>query len=226
MKKIISLILITSSLFLTSCNSGDDGSGFYLNDDGKFTIINFADTQFDSPSALGSGAALRKIIDKAIKESNLEDYITASFSDGIEAIPEEITTLILAGMGGTNIIDILKKDQLKLKNIKTIIVDAHSCIPKLRAEISKLGFIISDEKIIKEDNIYYEIIKFIRAGIATYGENDLEFGPILRQEKSATFKEKYSDRIKEIDNLLVNSELPNDRAIELKQEKQRIEGII
>lgn len=163
---------------------------------------------------------------KAIKESNLEDYITASFSDGIEAIPEEITTLILAGMGGTNIIDILKKDQLKLKNIKTIIVDAHSCIPKLRAEISKLGFIISDEKIIKEDNIYYEIIKFIRAGIATYGENDLEFGPILRQEKSATFKEKYSDRIKEIDNLLVNSELPNDRAIELKQEKQRIEGII
>lgn len=163
---------------------------------------------------------------KAIAENNLGDYITASFSDGIECIPEEITTLIIAGMGGTNIIDILKKDQLKLHNIKTIIVDAHSCIPKLRDEVTKMGYRIADEKIIKEDGIYYEIIKFIKSGIATYGENDLEFGPILRQEKSATFKEKYSDRIKEIDNLLVSSQLPNSRVVELKQEKQRIEGII
>lgn len=77
MKKFISFILITSSLFLTSCNSGEDDGGFYLNDDGKFTIINFADTQFDNPKALDSGEILRKIIDKAIKESN-PDLITFS----------------------------------------------------------------------------------------------------------------------------------------------------
>lgn len=76
MKKLISLLLIASSLFFVSCKSKDDG-GFYLNEDGKFTVINFADTQFDSPSDLDSGKLLRELIDKAIKESE-PDLITFS----------------------------------------------------------------------------------------------------------------------------------------------------
>ena len=89
-----------------------------------------------------------------------------------------------------------------------------------------MGFIIADEKIIKEDGIFYEIIKFIRAGKALYGENDFEFGPILRNEKCATFKEKYIERINEIDAILAEKGLPANRLNDLIDEKNRIKGAL
>lgn len=159
---------------------------------------------------------------KALKKENLEDIIVPLYSDGIKDIPSFVDTVVIAGMGGSLIVDILKKDLAKLSNVSTIIVDAHSCLPKVRQEICELGYAISDEKIIKEDNIFYEIIKFNKADLAYYSNADIEFGPILRAEKSALFKEKYSSRIMEIDNLLNNKDLPSFRIEQLNNEKARI----
>ena len=77
-----------------------------------------------------------------------------------------------------------------------------------------------------EEDKYYEIIKFIRSDIAFYGDKDIEFGPILRNEKSATFKQKYENRLKEIDYLLGNNNLPQNRIDALNDEKKRIKGIL
>ncbi len=163
---------------------------------------------------------------KALTEKGLEEDIVPLFSDGIRDLPSSVHTVIIAGMGGSLIVDILKKYPGKTKQIDTLIVDAHNAVPKVREEVCKLGFIIADEKMVKEDDIFYEIIKFVRADIATYGENDIEFGPILRQEKSAIFKDKYESRIHEIDNLLNNKNLPENRVDELNKEKERIKGIL
>ena len=86
-----------------------------------------------------------------------------------------------------------------------------------------MGFAIADEKIVKEDDIFYEIIKFVRADQAIIGEEDLEFGPILRREKSATFKEKYQTRISEIDNIIASGNLPQARIDILNAEKHKLE---
>ena len=163
---------------------------------------------------------------KALKEKDLLDDIVPLFSDGIKDLPKAVHTVIIAGMGGNLIIDILKKYPEKTQQISTLIIDAHTCIPKVREEVSKMGFVIADEKMVREDGVFYEIIKFVRADIAFYGENDLEFGPILRSEKSATFKEKYQNRILEIDRLLKNKDLPLGRVDELSKEKKRIQSIL
>ena len=163
---------------------------------------------------------------KALKEKDLLDDIVPLFSDGIKDLPKSVHTVIIAGMGGNLIIDILKKYPEKTQQISTLIIDAHTCIPKVREEVSKMGFVIADEKMVREDGVFYEIIKFVRADIAFYGENDLEFGPILRSEKSATFKEKYQNRILEIDRLLKNKDLPLGRVDELSKEKKRIQSIL
>ena len=163
---------------------------------------------------------------KALKEKNMENDVVPLFSDGITDLPEVVHTVIIAGMGGNNIIHILKAHPEKTNQINTLIIDAHTCIPLVRREICKMGFVIADEKMVHEDNIFYEIIKFIRADIAFYGDKDIEFGPILRQEKSSTFKEKYETRIIEIDNLLKNKNLPKGRVSELSKEKERIQNIL
>ncbi len=163
---------------------------------------------------------------KALTEKGIEDSVVPLFSDGISELPQSVHTVIIAGMGGNNIIDILKKYPAKTQQIQTLIIDAHTAIPKVRKEISNLGFVIADEKMVREDDIFYEIIKFIRADKAMYGDKDLEFGPILRSEKSATFKEKYQSRLVEINNLLNNKELPESRVDELNKEKARIQSIL
>ena len=163
---------------------------------------------------------------KALKEKKLEEDIVPLFSDGIRDLPSTVHTVVIAGMGGDNIIKILKDSPRKCKQIETLIVDAHSAIPKVRDEITKMGFVIADEKMVREDDVFYEIIKFIRSEVAFYGDNDMEFGPILRKEKSATFKEKYENRIHEIDHLLENEKLPPSRVEQLLNEKKRIQSVL
>lgn len=162
---------------------------------------------------------------KALELEGCINNIVPLFSDGITDLPSCVDTVVIAGMGGKTIIEILKSHVNKLANVKTLIIDGHSCLPLLRDEITKLGYNISDEKIIKEDGIFYEIIKFYKSDTAFYTDKDVEFGPILRREKSEVFKEKYNERIKEIDNLL-NKNLPNDVINKLNAEKEKLKGVL
>ena len=194
-------------------------------DHGKLMIALFKSGKLTKGYAVENKKGPYQRLVKALEKEELLDKIIPLFSDGIEDLPMDVKHIVLAGMGGDLIISILKKHPEKLKFISTLVVDAHGAVNKVREEISKMGFAIAEEKIIKEDDKYYEIIKFIKADIASYSEEDLEFGPMLRVEKSATFKEKYIGRIKEIDNLL-SKDLPNSRVQELLNEKNRIQNIL
>lgn len=196
-------------------------------DHGKLMIALFLSGKIKKGYAIeNKQGPFNRLVDE-LRKNKVIDYIEPIFGDGLEKLPEDVETLILAGLGGTTIVDILKKDISKLANINTIIVDAHSEIPLVRMEITKLGFSINKEKIIKEDNIYYEIIRFNRSALSFYSEFDYEFGPILRNEKSATFKEKYTSRIHSIDKLLeCNNKLPLIRQQELLNEKQKLKKVI
>lgn len=194
-------------------------------DHGKLIISLFLDGKIEKGYAVENKEGPYNTLVKALKENNLEDDIVPLFSDGISDLPEEVETIILAGMGGKTIIDILYAHKEKLKHVNTIIVDAHSLIPTVRKKINDLGYIIADEKMVKEDGIYYEIIKFIKSDVAILNDNDIEFGPILRNEKSMLFKEKYKSRIKEIDYLL-SKNLPEEKVVVLIKEKKRIQGVL
>ena len=154
---------------------------------------------------------------------HVSDMITPLFSDGIKDITRDVSTIVIAGMGGQTIVNILKAHPEKLISVQTIIIDAHTAVPFARREICQMGFAIADEKIVKEDDIFYEVIKFIKAEKAIISDEDLEFGPILRQEKSATFKEKYQNRIYEIDNIIAKGNLPKSRIDVLCEEKHKLE---
>lgn len=196
-------------------------------DHGKLMIALFESGRINRGYAIENKKGPYNRLVEALTENQLEEYIVPLFSDGIEDLPSIVSTVVIAGMGGENIVGILKKHPEKLKTVDTIIVDAHSEIPYLRDEISKLGYAIAEEKIIKEEDIFYEIIKFIKSDVAFYSDKDLEFGPILRHEKSATFKEKYQSRIDEIDNLLKNnSKLPESRIQQLNNEKAKLQGVL
>lgn len=161
---------------------------------------------------------------KEIEKANFSDKIIPLFSDGISILPDDVKTLVLAGMGGINIINIINSHLENLKNVDTIIVDAHTLTSKVREFICSIGFIIADEKIVYEENVYYEIIKFIRATQAIYSSEDFEFGPILRERKEMLFIQKYETRIKEIDFMLQTKQIPSYKLMEFIKEKERIQN--
>ena len=89
-----------------------------------------------------------------------------------------------------------------------------------------MGYVIADEDIVYESGVYYEIIKFISGEAIYLDDPDIEFGPILRNEKSLTFKEKYQSRIEEIDRLLTNKNIPENKVKKLNLEKERIRAVL
>ena len=195
-------------------------------DHGKLIISLYEEKIISKGYAIENKVGPYNRLVKAIEEHGLLDNVVPLLSDGISDLPSIVDTVIIAGMGGNNIIKILKAHPHKLKNVKTIIVDAHNAIPEVRKEVSKMGYVIADEDIVYEDDIYYEIIKFVKGDVAYLDEPDLEFGPKLRIEKSMTFIEKYRSRLLEIDNLIANGRLPEGRIVELSKEKERIKSVL
>ncbi len=129
---------------------------------------------------------------KNIKLYNLEDKIEIKLGDGIKTINEDTDTIIISGLGGETIIDILKDDLTRLKNIKTIILSPHSAVYETRKELTSLGYKIVDEIFTYDQNKPYNIIKFIK-GQETYTDDELYFGPIILKNKNEYFYKYYND---------------------------------
>lgn len=195
-------------------------------DHGKLIISLFQNGVISKGYAIENKKGPFDRLKKAIEENNASDGVIPMLSDGISELPSDVETVVIAGMGGFNVIDILKKNPGKLKNVRTIIVDAHNAIPELRKQVTKMGFVIADEDIVYESGVYYEIIKFISGEAMYLDDPDIEFGPVLRTEKSMTFKAKYISRIKEIDKLLENKDIPDGKIKKLNSEKERINEVL
>jgi len=123
-----------------------------------------------------------------IKKYNLTDKIKVKLGNGIDPIEEDIDTIIISGMGGLNMIGILKYTPSKYKNVDTIILSPNSDTYDVRREICKLGFYIGDEKLVKDKNIIYPVICFKR-GKRKYSYKDYLYGPILSNQRDLLFIE-------------------------------------
>ena len=127
---------------------------------------------------------------KNIKKYGLNNKIKTILSDGLNSIDtSNIDTIIISGMGTHTMVGILQNNLNKLKNIDTIILQSNNDIDFLRKKITKLGYYIEEEALIKEKKIIYTIIKF-KKGYKFYTNKELYFGPILLKENSSLFQEK------------------------------------
>lgn len=161
-------------------------------------------------------------------KSNVETlpHVKCLLSDGIEDITEDIDTIVIAGMGGNLILDILSKHPSKLKNVQHIIVDAHKDIELVRRGISNLGFTIAEEKITYENNIYYFIIHFVK-GTKTLADIEYEFGYNI---KSDPMFEKYqNEELKRLLFVLIKQKnahrIDNESVKKLQDKIERLEQI-
>ena len=148
-----------------------------------------------------------------IKKEKLERSIETRLGDGLNTIKEsdQINTAIISGMGAHTIVGILKNNLNNLKKINTIIIQSNTKNYFLRKEITKLNYLIADEKIVKDKDKIYIIIKFIQ-GKRKYSRRELYFGPILLKENSKLFQEYQHKELEKL--LLLQKMIPKNKIID------------
>lgn len=125
-----------------------------------------------------------------IKREGLEDTIEVRLGNGLDTYSDEVNTVIIAGMGGRNMIGIFKNNMKVLKKIDTIIVSPNNYQIDVKKFLTKNGFYIDDEELVKEKKFIYQIIKFKR-GRKHYTRKEFFFGPVLLKKKGNLFEEYY-----------------------------------
>ena len=94
-----------------------------------------------------------------INKYSLNNRIKIKLGDGLETIENDVDTIVISGMGTTNIIKILENIN-SYPNVSKIVLSPNNDFILLREKIQELNYEITKEEIFKENNKYYLIIEF------------------------------------------------------------------
>jgi len=155
---------------------------------------------------------------------NLIDKVKLILSDGLKNIDDDFDTLIISGIGGSNIIDILEGGLDKISG-KKLILSPHSDFYKLRLFLSHNSFFIADEYALIDKNKYYEVIVAL-PGKMDYPSLDLKYGPILIKKHDKVFVNHLEKEYNNFLTILNNKDLSNESKKDLLKKVKEIEMII
>lgn len=140
---------------------------------------------------------------KNIEKEKMLDKIKITKRNGIDKLEKEVDTIIISGMGTSNILDIVFRKKDNLKNIKKIIISSNNDWYNLRKTFQKNNYYIKEEDIILENNKFYPIIVFEK-GIKKYKKYELKYGPILLKSNNEIFKKYIQNQINKLNYIKNN----------------------
>ncbi|WP_416037903.1 tRNA (adenine(22)-N(1))-methyltransferase [Lactococcus formosensis] len=162
-----------------------------------------------------------------VTEQNLQGKIEVRFADGLAAFEENdnITSVVIAGMGGILISEILEAGKDKLSHVEQLILQPNNHEESLRSWLMDHDFVITSEKILLEAGKVYEII-VAEHGTVELNETELEFGPYLLQEKSEVFRQKWNKELNTLNKILERLPENHEKRTTVQAEKEKIEGVL
>ena len=140
-----------------------------------------------------------------LKKHNLSDKIKLIVSDGFTNLNDEYDTAVISGMGTDTIKKILDRENLP----KKLIISSHKNVDKLRLFMNKKGYKIIKEITLKDNDIYYDMIKYER-GIETLSNydilvgksNDTEYKLYILDKYKRIYKKSKNDKYLEYINII------------------------
>lgn len=152
-----------------------------------------------------------------IAACGLTGKIDTRLGSGLTVLTENdrIDTVVIAGMGGTLITEILEQGKMQLCSVQKLILQPNVSAGRIRQWLLDNGWLLTDERILKEDRHVYEILTAVPGEAeAPYQvhqeplEKQLLFGPYLLEERNNAFKDKWmreKDNWRQILNQLENA---------------------
>lgn len=137
--------------------------------------------------------------DAHIKKYDLDKFISTRLSDGVQQLsPDEADVIVIAGMGGQLIMNILDAGADIITEDTYLILQPMLAAKELREFLADNGYDICDEYVCREENKFYNIITAKR-GKNEFSDNDIYIGKNLSQNSPEVYKDylEYKIRVNE-----------------------------
>jgi len=168
---------------------------------------------------------------RAVEERLLKDRIDLRLGDGLKTLePGEAEVLVLAGMGGNTIKEILAAAPAVLMNVSRLVMQPMADAGDLRLWLAGNGWKIISEKLVEEDNRLYQII-VAEPGRELYNDKlYLELGPRLIEGRDPLLKTYLGKIIDQYERALAGvasgkSKAAREKARQLKAKLGRIREV-
>jgi tRNA (adenine22-N1)-methyltransferase len=117
-----------------------------------------------------------------IAQYQLQDKIQTRLSDGVAALkPQEVQSIVIAGMGGDLILHILQEGMEVCRSALELILQPQSQLREVRAFLREHGFVIVQEDMVCEDGKFYPMMR-VQTDLSKQGESGTKSGSDLTVE--------------------------------------------
>ncbi len=147
------------------CDHGRLGAFLLQTDQCRYVQL----TDISEPS-LGKARAL-------IRGLGLTDRVRFAVGDGLTALENTPEVIVIAGMGGITVADILHNGRERLNGAR-LVLQPNVAAPQLREALSRLDYAITDERVARDGRRCYVVIQ-AEPGKADYSLKQLTVGPVL-----------------------------------------------
>jgi len=174
-----------------------------------------------------------------VQAYGLDKRVDVRFGDGLDVIHDydAVKEIVIAGMGGSLINQIIEKGKEKLQTVNRMILQPNNQADQVRKNLLKTTFSLVDEEIIKENEQIYEILIAQKNAPLTIYNDDVElekqimFGPVLMKRKSPVFKQKWQSEHTKLTKVVQQIKSANNQKYKskldlLKQQIQWIEEVL
>ena len=156
-----------------------------------------------------------------VQEAELAPDIEIRLSDGLtELNVDEVDCIVLAGMGGPLMIDILKRGEEICDEVHELILQPQSEIDKVRHFLEDNQYRIISEDIVLEDGKFYPMMKAIHGNMKLEREIYYRFGKILLHEEHPVLRAYLRNerrQLHEVRNELLDSPMTDRVEARLKE---------
>ena len=158
-----------------------------------------------------------------IRSHGAEEAIKVRQGDGLQAIKlGEAEVIVIAGMGGLLIRDILEKDESTARSAAMLILQPMRDSDKVRRWLVENSFDIIDEELVKEQDKIYEVIWAVPADKPGVAKGLMLIGDKVIEKRHPLVLEFINRKTKELEKVMASLELMDtencrDRAAECKE---------
>jgi len=154
---------------------------------------------------------------KNVTQNGFIQVIETRLGSGLETLnPGEFETLVIAGMGGTLITQLLSAHLETAQSFKQLLLQPQRNFYDLRIFLLNNCFTITNEEILIDGGKYYFIIEAVPGESKPYTEAELTFGKFVPQKNSVVFHQYLLDEICKLERVAFKDE--TKRYLELCRE--------
>lgn len=146
----------------------------------------------------GPAAAARRTVETAA----LSDRVTVRVGDGLSVIaPDEVTDIVIAGMGGETIVHILQNAPWTQHERYRLVLQPMTKTVELRAWLHEHGFTLEEEHLVRDGHHLYNVMRAVFTGGARPPVLSDYVGALSFEEGLPYFERQLSHLCRRVDGM-------------------------